>query len=426
MLKKILLLILVSFNVFANQVEEEVFVFDSQQKYLKYFSHTDFVVDHPNSLGYELYGPKGTIDYLKQLDLNFKVITKNKIIFDGYPSYTQNTQKLKTIAAKCPGHMKLFSIGKSVEGRELWVMKVSDNVNVDEAEPEFKYISSMHGDEIVGRELTIKLLEDMCNDYGRDERITTLINGSELFIMPSMNPDGSELRQRGNKNGTDLNRNFPEFVRSQPNDPSGRQPETQAVMSFQKSRNFALSANFHGGAICVNYPWDTREVRHPFDGLLQDISLEYANLNKDMKYSREFPRGITNGYDWYALFGGMQDWSYIFHNDLQVTIELSNTKWADYSKIDYFYQNNKDSMLTFMEQIFMGGGFVYSNKSQVGKVAIYSSSNQHLGTFNFSKGEFYKVLQEGRYKFVIEAQGRNTDTMEVVVSRLNSTLIQFN
>ena len=47
--------------------------------------------------------------------------------------------------------MKLFSIGKSVEGRDLWVLKISDNVNVDEVEPEIKYISSMHGDEIVGQ-----------------------------------------------------------------------------------------------------------------------------------------------------------------------------------------------------------------------------------------------------------------------------------
>jgi hypothetical protein len=56
---------------------------------------------------------------------------------------------------------QMFSIGKSHQGRDLWVVKISDNVQVDEVEPEFKYISSMHGDEITGRELMVFLIEDL-------------------------------------------------------------------------------------------------------------------------------------------------------------------------------------------------------------------------------------------------------------------------
>src|SRR5690606_27488049 len=133
-----------------------------------------------------------------------------------------------------------------------------------ELEPEFKYIANMHGDEIVGRELMVLLLEDLTARYSEgNPEITSLINNTEIYIIPSMNPDGAESRRRGNSRWVDLNRNFPDFTTDNVNRPDGRQPETQAIMAFQASRQFALSANFHGGTECVNYPWDTSGDRFP-------------------------------------------------------------------------------------------------------------------------------------------------------------------
>ena len=98
-------------------------------------------------------------------------------------------------------------------------------------------------------------------------------------------------------------------------------------MNWQLSRNFALSANFHGGAEVVNYPWDTIGDRHPLHDLVRQISLDYAAEIPSMRDSYEFPKGVTNGYDWYEVDGGMQDWSYYWHNDLQITVEVSEEKW---------------------------------------------------------------------------------------------------
>jgi hypothetical protein len=258
--------------------------------------------------------------------------------------------------------LKLFSIGKSEEGRELWVMKISDNVNRDEMEPEFKYISSMHGDEITGRELMHELIEDLAKNYNKDPQITSMIDNTEIYIMPSMNPDGSRARRRGNGNRIDLNRNFPELFVSKKKYLEDREPETIHLMKFQASRNFSFSANFHGGAVVVNYPWDSTYDRHPFDRLVKDISLEYARRNPEMKNSRSFPGGITNGADWYIVRGGMQDWSYFFHNDLQVTVELSQKKWPNYSKIKNYYKLNRDSLLYYMGAIHQGQVFISLNQ----------------------------------------------------------------
>jgi len=266
----------------------------------------------------------------------------------------------------------------------------------------------MHGDEITGRELMQFLIKDLVEGYGKDKRITDLINNTELYIMPSMNPDGSKRRQRANANGYDLNRNFPNW-NEKFSSVQGRQPETIAVMDYQASRQFSLSANFHGGAVVVNYPWDSTKTRHPLDSLLKDLSTRYSYENAPMYSSREFKDGITNGADWYVVQGGMQDWSYVFHNDLQVTVELSNSKWPRYSQIPGFYKDNKESLLVYAEAIHQGAGFKF-NKAIKGSVKVkklINGSEKDLGSFGFKGGEFFKVLPEGDYKFIVSENGKN-------------------
>lgn len=413
-------LVFLSFHGMGNTgfIQEEVFVNGLQDlKIIK--QHPALTIDHMTNSGFELYGPKGMKQWLQESAISFSEnthshshSTKSNKFEVSYPTYEQIEANLLKLVALRPDIAKLFSIGKSTEGRELYVVKISDNVEIDELEPEFKYISSMHGNEITGRELTQFLIKDIIEGYGSNQQITELVNNTELYIMPSMNPDGSKRKQRANAKGYDLNRNFPDWTIGEINSEATRQAETKAVMKFQASRNFSLSANFHGGAVVANYPWDSTYERHPFDKLLQDISLKYANENPEMRTSTEFAGGITNGADWYVLKGGMQDWSYFWYNDLQITVELSNQKWPRYSKIPGFYQDNKASMLTYAEAIHQGAGFVTSSKIATGSVEVMLKLNdgsyRALGSFGFSRGEFYKVLTNGEYKFRVNIKGENT------------------
>jgi hypothetical protein len=313
--------------------------------------------------------------------------------------------------------MKLFSIGKSVKGKDLWVMKISDNVDTDETEPEFKYISSMHGDEIVGRELMVNLIDEIATKYGKDKSITELVDNTEIFIMPSMNPDGSLLRQRANANGVDLNRNFPDWSSNAANSTSGVEIENRAVMAWHAERQFALSANFHGGSIVVNYPWDSTYDRHPMDAFLQELSSVYAQLNPEMRNSTEFHGGITDGADWYVVKGGMQDWSIFYHNDMQVTIELSNTKWPSYADIPNYWKSNHDSMFAFMKEVHRGAGVKLARAGATGTVAIKQTSPvaKDLGSYSFKNAEFYKVLPEGEYDFIVTEKNGTPKTISVRV-----------
>ncbi len=316
-------------------------------------SRLEFTIDHVTNEGFELYGPAGTGDFLRANQIPFenqKAISS--LTASAYPSPEEIEAELKSLSQKYPHIGKLTSIGLSVKKRSLWVMKISKNVGTDDDRPEFKFMANMHGDEIVGRELMMRLIKDLLSQYGRDPQITNLIDRAQIYIIPSMNPDGAALRMRGNANNVDLNRNFPDFSTSDNKDTTlGREPETQAVMNWQSKHKFKLSANFHGGAEVVNYPWDTIDSDFPSLDYVKELSLEYAGLAPYINTSTVFQNGITNGFDWYEVNGGMQDWSIYYKKDMQLTVELSNQKWPDYSKIDYYYQQNKSAMLKFIERV---------------------------------------------------------------------------
>ena len=240
-----------------------------------------------------------------------------------YHDYNELTEFLVNISNTYPSITNLISIGQSVQGRELWVLEISDNPGVNEVEPEFRYIANMHGDETVGREMSVYLIDWLCSNYGVSERATNLINNTSIHIMPPMNPDGFELGQRNNANDVDLNRDFPDQFQDPNNNVNGRQPETRSVMQWSEQHNFILSANMHTGALVVNYPFDGPNSGSysacPDDDIFVDLALTYSENHQDMYTESPFSQGITNGAQWYALFGGLQDWSYVWTKAFDVT-----------------------------------------------------------------------------------------------------------
>jgi hypothetical protein len=399
-------------------IQEGVWIKDPQLKYYSYLKNqTEFVIDHRKAKGFELYGTK---ELYKFLDENHIPYTKLDLAASQksaskYPSFQKIEAKLKKLHHDYPQQTQLMSIGKSVLGRDLYFLKISKNPTTDAKLPEFKYISSMHGDEITGRELMISLAEDLLSGYGKDSKITELIDNTEIYIMPSMNPDGSELRQRYNANNADLNRDFPDFTSDPQNTAEGRQIETAAIMKFQSERNFSLSANFHGGSEVVNYPWDTTDMAHPFEALLKELSLGYAQLVPYIFQSREFPQGITNGFAWYEVNGGMQDWSEFYYHDLQFTVELSDAKWPDYNKIPKYYQDNKTALIEFIKKIHQGSGFYFKNKTEMTGSVTISKATKELGTYQFNHGEFYRVLEPGLYDFSVNSADGKSYTFTTTV-----------
>ena len=323
---------------------------------------------------------------------------------------------------------RLYSIGKSVQGRDLWVLEISDNPGIHEPlEPEFKYIANMHGNEVVGREMLLLLIQYLCENYGKTQRITDLIDETRIHIMPTMNPDGFEAANLGqatgytgrdNANGLDLNRRFPDRFdyHQQGHDVSGREPEVAAVMNWSLKHNFVLSANLHGGSLVANYPYDNNNATKkyhqvptptPDEAFFRRVSLAYSNAHRKMHLGQPCPdektgfhNGIVNGAVWYVVAGGMQDWNYAYTNDFEITLELGCYKYPYEDKLSEFWLDNKEALITYIEHVHMGvKGFVVSedNDMPLGPgVKIQVDGIDH-DVVSGPSGDFFRLLVPGNY-----------------------------
>lgn len=243
-----------------------------------------------------------------------------------YHSYTELTQFLYDMHSKYPSLTKLHNIGTSVEGRTLWAIQISDNVNdVEAGEPMLRYVGNMHGNEAVGREILIYLIQYLLENYS-DPRVGEIVNSTNIYIMPTMNPDGFEAAIEGkctgetgrnNANNADLNRDFPDQFRT--GKEKSVQPETKAMMAWltKPDMKFVLSINFHGGSVVASYPFDGSKSEEsmysvsPDDDVFKYLAKLYASNHKTMSNGNacnddEFLDGITNGAQWYSLSGMYQ------------------------------------------------------------------------------------------------------------------------
>ncbi|UYV74475.1 CPD [Cordylochernes scorpioides] len=194
-------------------------------------------------------------------------------------------------------------------------------------EPEFKYVGSMHGNEVLGKEMLLKLAHLLLTKYDSDPRIGRLINTTRIHLLFSMNPDGREIAEEGdfdgikgrsNANGVDLNRNFPDQYHVE-GENRVQEPETLALMRWIQAYPFVLSANLHGGSLVANYPFDSNAENKdhtytatPDDKTFVYIATFYSNKHPKMhlgqtcgrgRMAEKFANGITNGAAWYSVPG---------------------------------------------------------------------------------------------------------------------------
>ncbi len=355
-----------------------------------------------------------------------------------YHGYASMVTELHAYADAHPEITRLVNIGTSVRDRVIYALLITDNPDVQEDEPEFKYIANMHGNEVVGLEMCLYLIDLLLGKYGdadsEGQRITSLVNESEIWIVPTMNPDGNVLGQRNNYYGYDLNRNFPSWVDEGPYGnifdgdslgDAGRPKEIQVIMQWSAAHSFTLSANFHEGALVANYPYDENMNGVPDggysvcpdDALFIYISEAYSQHNLPMWNNWEFEHGISNGSAWYTIYGGMQDWNYLYLSDNEITLELSNSFRPLESLLPTFWSQNKESMLSYLETGHIGiRGLVtdaYSGAPVHAKIEV--AGNEHPVYTDPDVGDYHRMLLPGTYAITVSAPEYIAQTITGIV-----------
>lgn len=349
---------------------------------------------------------------------------------NGYHDYEQLTAELEALAAATPQLAQMETAGTSVSGRNLWYMKAGSRLDAANGGPRTLLIANMHGDETAGRELMVYLLRDLLGGYGRDERITRIMNGSQVFIMPSMNPDGFEDGERWNANYKDLNRSFPDFT-DDPNDSvNGRPAEVAGVMKLHDRYAFANSLNFHGGTVCFNMPWDTkpnRPANEKFgdDAYMNSLARAYSSSNQTMldNHSGTFDHGVTYGYEWYEVDGGMQDWSIGYRDTTHATVELSYAKTVSEGSLETVWRENREALLDFLDRSAMGIHLNVVDDATGATIAakVEVSTSNAPRNLGYRSGVVHRLTPVGTWKVTVRAAGYTAVDLDLTAASFNGT-----
>ncbi len=400
---------------------------------------TDQQLAHFRTLGYkiDILPNPGSLIFPPMSDTREGVIAD----WDVYPTYPAYVAMMNQFAADYPSLCQIVNIGSTVQGRQLLFAKISANVNVEENEPEVQYSSSMHGDETTGYVLMLRLIDYLLSNYGIDPQVTRLVDSTEIWINPLANPDGTyhsgdnsvNGAWRYNANSVDLNRNFPDPAAGQHPDGHAWQPETVAMMNFFAAHSFSISANFHGGAEVVNYPWDTWVRRHADDSWYISISRAfadsvhvYSNFNG---YLTDLNNGITNGYDWYRVTGGRQDFMTYNKGGRETTIELSHTKLLPAAQLPAHWDYNHVSFLNYLENALYGvRGLITDSLTGAPLAAIVNVLSHDIDSARVftdpAVGDYHRMLSPGTYSLNFTSPGYVSQTIiGVTVTNYHASIL---
>ncbi len=338
-----------------------------------------------------------------------------------YPSYGQYVTIMQNFQKDYPNLCKIVNIGKTVQGRALLFAHIGHPNNTRDTLPQFMYTSTMHGDETTGYILMLHLIDYMLANYGKNAEITNLMDSVDIWINPLANPDGTYSggnasvygATRFNANHVDLNRNYPDPRAGAHPDGEAWQPETKAFMAFAGMHHFVMSCNMHTGSEVANYPWDTWSFPTADDAWWQEVCKQYADTVHTYAragYLTALNNGITNGYAWYSITGGRQDYMNYFRRDREFTLEMSYNKMPEPDSLPKYWTYNYRSLLNYIHQSLRGlHGIVtdsITGKPLKADVFAINHDNHHSDVYSDSlTGRFFRPIYPGTYNFQFTVSG---------------------
>lgn len=291
----------------------------------------------------EVFAKPGDLQRLRQAGVDWEVIhpdlqefyvlrSASADNFGGFLTFSEIVTKLDDLHAAYPAiTTEKFSVGTSIQGRDLWAIKVSDNPGVDEDEAEVFYVSLIHAREPAAAAALLYFLEYLLAGYGVDPEVDDIVDNRELFFMPVQNPDGYAYNELTNPNGggmwrknrrdngddtwgVDLNRNYGYMWGFDDLGSSSytggetyrgtagfSEPETDYVKDFIISRDFAIIHNLH----C----WSNLEIWAPsFDRIYGPDEDLYQIIGDSMTQYNGYVSDI--GWTLYPTNGDADDWAW--------------------------------------------------------------------------------------------------------------------
>ena len=345
------------------------------------------------------------------------------LVLAQYHTYQQIIDLADSLAGAFPSICKKYIFGYSIQNRQCVALKISDNVDVDEPEPEVMFDGGIHGDEIGGPENLIRFARDLCLQYGTDPTVTNLINTREIWLYLMVNPDGRYNMSRRNANGVDLNRDWA-YMWDGWGSSTGpcSQVESKNLRECMYNNQFVVHTAYHSGTEYISCPWSYRPDQ-PLDwdhiiqlaGLYSSVS-GYPNL--------QFGQGY-NGM--YAINGSTKDGNYGMMGSVCWSMEISYDKQPPASQIMLYYNRNYPSMIAMIEYAGYGLEGIVTDALTGATVTASVFVNNYYPTYTDpTAGDYHKYVLPGTYSITVVANGYQSQTINnVVVTATSSTVTNF-
>ncbi len=310
----------------------------------------------------------------------------------GYYTLDEVNQKLDEMFTEYPNLItEKDSIGRTNENRPIYSVRISDNPNVDEDEPEILYTALHHAREPESMMQMIYFMYYLLENYGSDNEVTYLVDNREFYFIPVVNPDGYRYNEETDPNGggmwrknkrdndkneifseyrdgVDLNRNYG-YKWAYDNSGSSSdstsatyrgasafsEPETETVRQFCIAHNFKLALNYHTYSNLLITPWGYIPEETPDSLFYRDIASDMTQYNN---YTWGFSAEII-----YAVNGDSDDWFYGEQTEknkiFAMTPEVGESFWPTEDRIIPLAEENVYPNLYLA---WVAGGFVNTEK----------------------------------------------------------------
>ncbi|MDY0151794.1 MAG: M14 family zinc carboxypeptidase [Candidatus Cloacimonas sp.] len=396
----------------------------------------------------------------------------------GYRSYQEMVDELMLLQAQHPSLIQVSSIGTGWGavynaqniaayqnfGHQLWAVKLSDNVNIHEDEPAFYFVGEHHAREPISLETVMGILNHLLEGYGTDSIRTEMIDSSEIWFVPLLNPDGHKividqtdvwwrknLHDNNNNHtietgsggegadGIDLNRNYGYKwgYLSASDNPSDityhgteafSELETQAFKTLLDEHKFIAGISYHTYGQYVLYPFGYMyDIISPDQQELQDLANNMATAITAAGGSTYTP---MHSYELYPVSGNLDDWAYGTYGTFAYTIEMATQFIPPATQVPTIVQSNIPAAMALLSRKntkTLKGHVTnaYTGKPLTAMVFVQGIDDSILKTNqSWTDGEFgsfYRFLPVGLHQVSFICPGYQSEVMTVQISDDSAT-----
>lgn len=344
-----------------------------------------------------------------------------------YKSPEEIEDFVNTIHSRYPDITEVSSIGKTLEGRDILAIKISDNPQIDEKEPVLLVNAMHHAREVMTPEITTDMIEYLVSNYGNKSEVTSWVDQTEIWVVPMFNMDGNNKmwtedsmwrKNTRDGHGVDLNRNYPQGWNtcngssSNVNSDSyrgaapGSEPETQAMMNLVAKIKPVFNISYHSYSEIVIYPFGCRPLKTPAEEAVESIGGELAR-------AIDYKPGTA----WELLYnadGGDIDWMYVEHQVLPYVIEVNSTfqgfhpnfnKWRDKTVL-----RNRPGWMHLLNKLQGPSLQGVVNREEFQQIKISKAGALRVSqVYKINPdGSYYVMLKAGQYDVTFEGKNNKT------------------